>query len=679
MPRNCTELPMILQDPWLKPYENALRLRLARHAAMRRRLLPKGGRLRDLANGHLYYGIQKTPQGWTYREWAPSAKALYLTGDFNNWNRESHPLKKADNGTWEIFLPGVRSLNHGEHIMVRVIGADGSDRLRIPLYARRVEQEKDSVRFVGQVWWPNKPFTWTDAAYSPVRASPLLIYEAHIGMAQEEPRIGTYREFTQNILPRIKDEGYTAVQLMGIMGHDYYGSFGYQVTNFFAASSWYGTPEDLKELVNTAHGMGLAVLLDLVHSHASDNRDDGIANFDGTDYQFFHDGAKGYHSAWGTRVFDYANPSVLHFLLSDIKYWMTEFHFDGFRFDGITSLLYQDHGLGRVFSSYDDYFSDNFDIDAGVYLMLANELIHSLKHNALIIAEDVSGTPGLCLPAHDGGYGFSYRLGMGLPDFWIRILNERDEDWDMFQLWHELTTRRPGEPIVGYCESHDQALVGDKTLIFRMADAAMYTSMRKSDHNIPIDRAIALIKMIRFITLVLGGEAYLNFMGNEFGHPEWIDFPREGNGWSYHYARRQWSLADDPDLKYQWLGDFDRKSLEFIREYPVLGAPDLRSLWIDQQQKILCFRKGGLLFLFNFHPTDSQPDFFVPLPEQASWKVCFSSDEARFGGDDRIDLSTVYRSEPLSDGSGKTGFRIYIPCRTAMALVPADGGADKEE
>ncbi len=667
MPRKTKPLDMIQRDPWLAPYEAEIRYRLARHAAMRRRLLPGGGRLRDFANGHMYYGVHLTPQGWVYREWAPHAKALYLIGDFNDWNRTSHPLIKKDENTWEIVLPGVKSLAHGQKVLVVVTGADGKTRDRIPLYIRRVVKDEASGRFVGEIWAPDSPFKWSDALFSPIRAKPPLIYEAHVGIAREEGGIGTYEEFTRDMLPRIKKDGYNCIQLMGIMEHPYYASFGYQVTNFFAASAWYGTPTELKTLVDTAHSMDIAVLLDLVHSHAGSNYDEGIAEFDGTEKQFFHVGAKGHHSAWGSRVFDYDKPHVLHFLLSNIKYWMTEFHFDGFRFDGVTSMLYQDHGLGKAFTSYDDYFDDNLDMGASVYLMLANELTHSLKHNAVSIAEDVSGMPGLCLPVREGGYGFSYRLGMGVPEFWIRMLEMRDENWNMHQLWHELTTRRPGEPVIGYSECHDQALVGDKTLIFRMADKSMYTDMEKGTHNQVIDRAIALSKMIRLITLLLAGEGYLNFMGNEFGHPEWIDFPREGNNWSYHYARRQWSLADNKQLKYEWLQDFDRAMLNLVRACGVLEAEDLQSLWVDPEGNVLCFRKAGMIYLFNFHPTQSQTAFFVPVRYTGKWQVLFSTDEERFGGMGRIDMDYVYHTE--KDPQLGEGFRIYTPCRTGMVLA----------
>lgn len=665
MPRKPRDLGIIQMDPYLLPYEKSIRARLAKHAAVRRKLLPGGGRLREFANGYLYYGIHRTPTGWVYREWAPQARALHLIGDFNGWNRISHPLKKLENGAWEIILPGMKALSHGQHVLVEVEDCNGVKRDRIPLCIQRIVRPEGADRFVGEIWAPEKPFAWTDTDYSPVRASPLLIYEAHIGMATEKGGVGTYAEFTRDVLPSIVKAGYNAIQLMGVMEHPYYASFGYQVTNFFAASSWFGTPDDLRELINTAHEMGVAVLLDLVHSHASGNYDEGIAEFDGTATQFFREGQAGFHEAWGSRVFDYGNPSVIHFLLSSIKYWMMEYHFDGFRFDGVTSMLYFDHGLGRAFTTYDDYFGANADTDAAIYLMLANELTHSIKHNAITIAEDVSGMPGLCLPVREGGFGFGYRLNMGVPDFWIEMLERRDEDWDLGRMWHELTTRRPNEPVVGYSESHDQALVGDKTLIFRLADAAMYTDMDKQTHTAVIDRAIALIKMIRLITVSLACEGYLNFMGNEFGHPEWIDFPREGNGWSYHYAHRQWSLRDNGYLKYEWIAAFDEAMLRLFRERKLYDPSSTQFLWIDEAKKILCFRKANLLFAFNFHPTESRQDTFLPAAVGTKWRACFSTDEQQFGGEGRVDAQYVYTAEPEGDSAG---FRVYLPCRTAVVL-----------
>ncbi len=627
------------------------------------RLLGDRKTLDEFANAHEYFGIHHVDGGWVYREWAPSAYQLYLSGEFNNWNQTSHPLKKLDNGIWELKLDGDDALWDGCKVKT-VVDANLTRTEHIPLYIRRAVQDKESVTWAGEVVDDKKTFAWTDQEFK--GADSLYIYEAHVGMAQEEGKVGTYLEFANKILPMIKKMGYNAIQLMAIMEHPYYGSFGYQVSNFFAASSWFGKPEDLKYLVNKAHKLGIRVLLDVVHSHAVKNTAEGINMFDGTEWQFFHNGDKGDHPAWGTKCFNYGKDEVIHFLLSNLKFWMTEYHFDGFRFDGVTSMLYHDHGLGTAFDNDNKYFSLNTHVEAITYLQLANELIREVNPEAVTIAEDMSGMPGMCLPIADGGIGFDYRLAMGLPDMWIRTVKEKsDEQWDVGQMWGEMCLRRPGEGTVAYVESHDQALVGDKTMIFRLADANMYTDMDKECHNLVIDRAIALHKMIRLFTLAGGGEAYLNFMGNEFGHPEWIDFPREGNGWSFHYCRRQWSLRDNGFLKYQWLADFDHDMIMLTKRNHIFAQRigDLRTC--QNEKKVLAFYRKGLLFAFNFHPTDSYQNVKVPVPANADYEVRLSSDDKKYGGQELIAHMT-YPAKQEKDGSYY--IELYLPSRTAVVL-----------
>ena len=647
-------------DPMLKPYRADLMLRKTRLEDTLARVLSEGQSLSDFATGHLYFGFHKTEDGWYYREWAPGAEKMFLTGDFCNWERYAYELEKKENGVFELFLPGKDTLKTGTRVMA-IVCRNGLSMERIPLYIHRVEQNPENHSWCGVIW-DEQPFPWTDAGFKPKKR--LYIYECHIGMAQEEGKLGTYQEFTKNILPRIRKLGYNTLQIMAIMEHPYYASFGYQVTNFFAASSWFGVPEDLKELINTAHKMGIAVLLDVVHSHASKNTREGINQFDGTDYQFFHAGDRGEHPAWNTKCFDYSKPEVLHFLLSNLKYWMEEYHFDGFRFDGVTSMLYRDHGLGKAFMGYDSYFSMNTDVEAVTYLQLANLLIREINKNAITIAEDTSALPGLALPISWGGVGFDYRLAMGEPDMWIRLLKETpDEYWDLNNIYYELSIRRPKEKVIGYCESHDQALVGDKTIMFRLCDKEMYWGMEKSSQNMVIDRGMALHKMLRLLTMSLGSEGYLTFMGNEFGHPEWIDFPREGNGWSYHYCRRQWSLADNPNLRYEYLNDFEKAMVALGKRQRIFTGKD-RQLYVDNLGKWMAYKKGTGIYVFNFHPTESHTGCFVPVPESGSYKVVMSTDDFCFGGFGRV-YHEVYETV---ERDGKIGLLLYLPSRTAMVL-----------
>ncbi len=650
--------------PELKPFEGDIELRMARYRDKREQLLQGHSSLKDFANAHNWYGFHRLKDGWVYREWAPAADQLYLTGDFNDWDWTATPMKRLENGNWEIVLPGDL-IGKGSRVLT-IVENGGRRTQHVPLYARRVTQDWVSQSWCCEVWDDTEAYPWTDQGFH--SEEPPVIYEAHVGMASEEYRIATYREFADNVLPHIKEGGYNTIQLMGIMEHPYYGSFGYQVSSFYAASSRYGYPEELKYLVDTAHSMGIRVLLDVVHSHAVGNTLEGINEFDGTDYQFFHSGGQGNHPAWGTKLFDYDKPEVLHFLLSNLKFWLEEYHFDGFRFDGVTSMLYHDHGLGVAFSDLSLYFSMNTDVESVTYLQLAHELVRQVRPRCMTIAEDLSGMPGMCVPIEEGGIGFDYRLGMGLPDMWIRLVKEtRDEDWNLGMIWGEMTNRNA--PTIAYAESHDQALVGDQTLIFRLAGAAMYDQMGRDCHTDVIDRAIALHKMIRLLTLAAGGSGYLAFMGNEFGHPEWIDFPREGNGNSFHYCRRQWSLMQRQDLKYCQLEAFDEEMIHTVVGHKVFDQmyPDLK--WIHEDDKVLAFERGGLVFVFNFSPAKDHMGYTIPVSRGVDHQVLFTSDDECFGGMGRIAHDVKSAFVPGMEGNF---VRLYLPARTCLVMEPME-------
>jgi 1,4-alpha-glucan branching enzyme len=677
---------LINLDPWLEPYAGHLRNRRKHYLHFRSILDQHGGPLGELSQGHHYFGLNRgthdnSPTGQTgtwYREWAPLAKSLRLIGDFNNWNRDADPLTKDQWGTWSIFLPDEQyaaRLVHGSRIKVHVVGDDNSARDRIPAYIRRVMQDPpDSPNFVGIYWNPPAPFSfqYPRPVFSDGKPrGALRVYEAHVGMASEQPKVASFKEFTANMLPRIASLHYNAIQLMAIQEHPYYGSFGYHVSNFFAVSSRFGTPDDLKQLIDTAHSLGLRVIMDLVHSHAVKNINEGLNRFDGSDHQYFHAGARGQHVAWDSLCFDYAKYEVQRFLLSNVRYWLDEFNFDGFRFDGVTSMLYLDHGLGKTFSSYDDYFTLNTDGDALAYLQLANDVAHAVRPETITIAEEVSGMVGLARPVREGGLGFDYRLAMGIPDYWIKTLKEKSDDqWNLSQIYHTLLNRRAHEKHLGYVESHDQALVGDKTLAFQLMDKEMYFSMSKSTPSLIIDRGIALHKLIRLITFALGGEGYLNFMGNEFGHPEWIDFPRLGNNWSYQHARRMWSLVDNDTLRYQGLNNFDRALQILDESFNLLEDPFIEQLACHEDTKQLVFRRGPLVFAFNFHPTESYVGLRIPVPDQKDYQVVLNTDSPQFEGFGRVPEHAFYPRQDTPMYARHQSLQIYLPSRTAQVLAP---------
>ncbi len=658
-------MKIVQDDPYLKPFGDSF-IRWETKLKAKESEILSNVNLIDFASGHLYFGLFKEKKNWVIRDWAPNASRIYLIGSFNNWQETSDfELHNIGNGCWELHLAD-HILNHGDLYAFSVYWNGGNGK-RIPAWARRVVQDDNTLIFNAQVWNPAEKYDWTNPRFKREIEAP-IIYEAHIGMAGEEPRVHTYNEFRRDILPRVKTGGYNTLQLMAIPEHPYYGSFGYHVSSFFAASSRFGTPEELKQLIDEAHGMGISVVMDLVHSHAVKNVTEGLGSYDGTRYQFFHDGARGEHPAWDSYCFNYNKNDVLHFLLSNIRFWLEEYKFDGFRFDGVTSMLYFDHGLGKAFTNYGDYFTPNIDDEAIVYFKLANRLIHDYSPGALSIAEDMSGLPGLAAPLINGGLGFDYRMSMGVPDYWIKVIKELpDEAWNVGQLFHELTSHRSDEKVVSYAESHDQAMVGDKTIIFRLLDKEMYFSMRKDQPNLAVDRGIALHKMIRLATLSCAGGAYLNFMGNEFGHPEWIDFPREGNNWSYQHARRIWSISENPELRFHWLLDFDRGMINLAKNERLLEDPYIQWITDNPSDQVLVFARKDLLFIFNFNPSASFEGYGFQV-QPSKYKIILHTDAHAYGGFNRIDDRMTYYSMPEAGLGSIHYLKVYLPSRTAIVM-----------
>ncbi len=655
-------------DPWLMPFKDAID---ARHEHIRQTLehIAGKGKLKDAVNNHIYYGLHRCNDGsWVFREYAPNANKIFLIGDFNNWKRtDAYALRPLGQGNWELQLPEM-FLHHGQLYKLYIEWPGGGGE-RLPSYVTRVIQDPVTKVFSAQVWNPEKPYQWKHG-HAGKRPHP-LIYECHIGMATEKEKVGSFEEFRRDVLPRVKKLGYDTIQIMALQEHPYYGSFGYQVSNFFALSSRFGTPEEFKALVDDAHGKGIAVIMDIVHSHSVENTLEGLSEFDGREDLYFHSGPAGRHPAWGSRCFDYGKDCTRYFLLSNVKYWMEEYHIDGFRFDGVTSMLYWDHGLGKDFGNYSLYFDGGVDEDAVIYLSLATMLVKEMNPNGFTIAEDMSGMAGLAAPFQAWGVGFDFRMSMGIADHWIKWIKERsDEQWSMGEIWWELTNKRADEKTVSYAECHDQALVGDKTIIFRLMDKEMYFAMNKASQNDIVDRGIALHKMIRLVTAATAGDAYLNFMGNEFGHPEWIDFPREGNGWSFKYARRQWSLVDNDLLRYAPLNNFDAAMIHLVKEERILDErPEL--LVADEQKKILIFRRKNCIFALNFSPTGSFANYGFSCPE-GEYENVLDSDEQIFGGFARLKKGEKHVAMPGKCPNGNQAYnhtmKVYLPARTAMVL-----------
>ena len=692
-------LKLIQSDPYLRPFANAIEGRY-NYAIAQEKKLTGGKKLSEWANGYMYFGLHKvegevlkdskSSRGaqWVLREWAPNATAIYMIGDFNNWQKdEAYRLQPVGNGVWEVVLD-EDMIRHEQlyKLLVEWYGGKGE---RIPSYTNRVVQDPVTKLFAAQVW-SAAPVEGSNGSkgsksfkgFKRRKADdPLFIYECHIGMSSEEEKVNSYEEFRRDVLPRIAKLGYNCLQIMAIQEHPYYGSFGYHVSNFFAVSSRCGTPEELKRLIDDAHAYGMDVIMDLVHSHAVKNELEGLGNFDGTPYQYFHDGARREHPAWDSLCFNYGKDEVLHFLLSNCKYWMDVYGFDGFRFDGVTSMIYKSHGLGEDFVDYSCYYNLNQDGDAICYLTLANKLIHEVNKNAITIAEEMSGMPGLASPIKDGGMGFDYRLAMGIPDFWIKYIKEvRDEDWKAGHIFYEMTNRRQDEKTISYAESHDQALVGDKTIIFRLCDADMYWHFEHGHATYMVDRGLALHKMIRLITASTINGGYLNFMGNEFGHPEWIDFPRQGNGWSHKYARRQWSLVDNDRYFFSNLNKFDEAMVHLLKDNlaPVkdkygVHLPWVEKLWDNEGDQVVAYQRGNLVFVFNWNGVKSFDGYGIPVAE-GKYKVVLNTDAEEFAGFGLSDDSVEHFTSPDEGylGKGKGWLQLYLPARSAVVLQKVD-------
>ena len=656
----------LANDNFLRPYQDLLLARQKFFDQLENRLTCGKISLEDFASGHEYFGLHKKDNCWVFREWAPNAREIYLSGDFSNWeNLPQYKLKSINNGVWELVLP-LDTLHHTMHYSIFVVWENGSG-YRIPAYARRVVQDKESSIFTAQVWDPSKKYIFVHSRPKDIEEA--FIYEAHIGMASNEEKIASFEEFRINILPRIAKNHYNVLQIMAVMEHPYYASFGYHVANFFAVSSRFGTPEEFKHLVDDAHALGLRVIIDLVHSHSVKNQAEGLGCIDGSSNAYFHEGERGKHSTWDSLCFDYGKTEVLHFLLSNCRYFLDEFNIDGFRFDGVTSMLYRHHGIGKVFTSYEDYFSKDVDIDALAYLALANKLIHSLRPDALTIAEDVSGMPGLAAKSNQnnvfqpGAINFDLRMAMGVSDMWFKLFDLKDEDWDCNWIFNELVNRRKDEHSISYVECHDQSIVGGKSSFFTLAGSSMYEAMDVNCQNLTIDRAMAIFKLSRLITCATSDAGFLDFMGNEFGHPDWVDFPREGNDWSFDYALRKWHLADNENLKYHCLMNFTKAMLALLSNRQFYQRP-VQVIKIDCENKVIVFERNNLYFCFNFHHSNSLTSYCIEVAKGKYYPI-LDSDDKKFGGFDLRDKSFIY--EPWNINNCLQ-LRLYLPSRTALVL-----------
>lgn len=669
-----------LEDPELAPYRDFFLQRCSRFEQEKTRIEKNFGSLKAYSDIYTHFGphLIKGKDGnfWRWREYMPHATEIWLTTSKLNFKRNAqYRFTNKGNGEFELTLP-QEALPHGEYVELRVQGpmppqkSDGSipelpvPMRRVPAFAQWVEQDPHvPEQWCARIWAPENPYQFKHHRRGLLQFP--RIYEAHVGMAQSSLQhfgesVGTYDYFRRFVLPRIREDGYTAVQLMGILEHPLYKSFGYQVSSYYAPSSRYGNPDQFKELVDAAHGLGLAVILDITHGHACANTEQGLACYDGSNYFF---SAK--YNQWGTPSFDYGNEMARRFLLSNCRYWMEEFRIDGFRFDAVGNMLYIDHGVNDSFSHVGRCFygkdgQPREDVYGELYLCLANDLIHNMDEHAITIAEEFSGMPGLtCSPA-EGGLGFDYRFAMGIPDFWAKAI---ENPKDMGSMWYEMTNHRPYDRTISYVECHDQCINGDDAMIWRLLGDSMYRYMGASSETWNISRGLAFYRLMRLLTLTAADAGYLNFMGNEFGHPEWLD--------AEEHAHRQWHLADQPDLKYASLAAWDKAQLNILVGQHLddfLQQPMFR--FIHEDMRLLAFERGHLLFVFNFHETEPRENLLFAVTPGKYIEI-LSSDQKKFGGHGNLEITEPpleHFTTPLPHRP-EGDINLYIPPMVALVLL----------
>ncbi|XP_058788144.1 1,4-alpha-glucan-branching enzyme 3, chloroplastic/amyloplastic [Vicia villosa] len=619
-----------------------------------------------------------------YKEWAakngPSPYAVIDDGKnydiFNikvdpEWQERIRALKppilywletrKGRKAWLKKYIPGIP---HGSKYRVYFNTTNGPLE-RVPAWATYVQPELDGRQAYAIHWEPPPEDVYKWKNQSPKVPKSLRIYEAHIGISGSEPKISSFNDFTDKTLPYIKEAGYNAIQLIGVVEHKDYFTVGYRVTNFYATSSRYGTPDDFKRLVDEAHGLGLLVFMEIVHSYAAADEMVGLSLFDGSNDCYFHSGKRGQHKFWGTRMFKYGDVDVLHFLLSNLNWWIEEYQIDGFQFHSLSSMIYTHNGFASFTGDLEEYSNQYVDKDALLYLIMANEILHVLHPNIITIAEDATYYPGLCEPTSQGGLGFDYYVNLSAPEMWSTFLETvPDHEWSMTKIVNTLVSKKENaNKMLLYAENHNQSISGRRSL----AEVLFGEIDEHSEHyKESLLRGSSLHKMIRLITLTIGGRAYMNFMGNEFGHPKRVEFPTSSNDYSYSLANRQWDLLEK-DGVHRDLFTFDKDMMRLDKNERVLsrGFPSFHH--VNDSSKVISYVRGPLLFIFNFHPTDSYDSYTVGVEEAGEYQLILNTDEIKYAGQGILRENQYFQRTISKRVDGhRNCIEVQLPSRTAQ-------------
>ncbi|KAK7287576.1 hypothetical protein RIF29_00857 [Crotalaria pallida] len=536
---------------------------------------------------------------------------------------------------------------------------------RVPAWATYVQPAVDGTQAYAIHWEPPPEHVYKWKNTSPKVPKSLRIYEAHVGISGSEPKISSFNEFTDKVLPHIMETGYNAIQLIGVVEHKDYFTVGYRVTNFYAVSSRYGTPDDFKRLVDEAHGLGLLVFLEIVHSYAAADENVGLSMFDGSNDCYFHSGKRGQHKFWGTRMFKYGDPDVLHFLLSNLNWWIVEYQVDGFQFHSLSSMIYTHNGFASFTGDLEEYCNQYVDKDALLYLILANEILHALYPNIITIAEDATFYPGLCEPTSQGGLGFDYYVNLSVSEMWSTFLESvPDNEWSMTKIVNTLVSDRAyADKMLMYAENHNQSISGRRSFA-----EILFGEIDEHSHHYKesLVRGSSLHKMIRLITLTIGGRAYLNFMGNEFGHPKRVEFPTSSNNFSYSLANRQWDLLAKEGLNRD-LFSFDKDMMKLDENARVLSRRFPYLHHVNDSSMVISYIRGPLLFIFNFHPTDSYDNYSIGVEEAGEYQVILNTDEIKYGGQGCLKEDQYFQKTVSKRVDGlRNSLEVPLPSRTAQ-------------
>ena len=573
-------------------------------------------------------------KGVYFAVWAPKAKSVSVIGDFNDWNGDADRMEKTgDVGIFELFIPGITT---GVLYKYLIESAKGEKLYKADPYANFAELRPGTASIVTDL----TKFKWSDNTWlkkrneSNIQEIPMAIYECHIGSwmrhpGREDEGFYTYRQFADRIVDYLLDMHYTHIELIGIAEHPFDGSWGYQVTGYYAPTSRYGTPEDFMYMINKLHKNGIGVILDWVPAHFPRDAH-GLADFDGSAVYEYADSRKGEHPDWGTKIFDYGKSEVKNFLIANAIFWIEEFHIDGLRVDAVASMLYLDYGKKDGQWVANEY-GGNENLEAIEFFKHLNSLVMGRYPGVMMIAEESTAWPKITAKPEDGGLGFTFKWNMG----WM----------------HDFCDYMKLDPIFRKDNHHKM------TFAMSYNDAENYILVLSHDEVVHL-KCSMLNKMPgyyvdKFANLRVGytfmmGHAgkKLLFMGQEFAQDsEWNEA-----------KELDWALLDDP--LHAGMQAYVRELLKIYNKYPAMHELD-RGFggfqWInanDTFKSIYSFirlgkndKKNRLVFVMNFTPI-SRDDYRVGVPEKKKYKLLLDSNEERFGGNGMV-RETAYQAEEI--------------------------------